>query len=244
MFRVLILTFIFVFLTGCGVSTSSSETQNSDSNGTGYPTTSDDNINNDVIYLVDSNPVDGTDIGDGIVYIDPNPIGDGCNCEDDNQTDNNQTDGGQTDGGQTTGESEFDKVNAVEDTKACFIGSYSDGYTNNYLRDNNKDYLAETDLEDGVGVLSRYPSTGDASVSEVILFYYDLKPERTLDVKTYLHDKFSVMIDMAWAQNDETVLYVRTPKNDDGLYGCYRVDTKTMDVDGSVVITKVYRLNR
>ena len=250
MVKLLFLVFALVLFSGCGVSTSSSD-QYSDTNGTTTPVIdyNDDIIDNDVIYIIDPNPIDGgdTDIGDGIVYIDPNPVGDGCDCPDDNVTDG--SDDGVTDGSDDTdnpsnpsdGESIFDKTDALEDEFACFIGNYSDGYTNNHIKDDNFDYLSESDLEDGVGILSRYPSTSD---SEVILFYYDLKPERTLEVDTFLYGKFSIMIDRAWAQNDETVFYVRTPKNDEGLYGCYRVDAKTIDVDGKVDITKVYRLNK
>ena len=241
MYRMLILVFIFVLFTGCGVSTSSSSSQDNDSNSTNYPTTSDDNIGSDIIYLVDSNQInDGTDIGDGIVYIDPNPIGDGCNCEDDNQTDGGQTDGGQT----SSGNSIFDKVNAIEDPKACYLGDYNDGETNNILKDDNKDYIYKTDSEDGISVQSRYTSFGAAENSEVVVFYYDLKPSRTMQMKTVTYDSFSVSIDTAWAQNDEKVFYIRTPKNDDGLYGCYHLDVSTIAVDGNVAITKVYRLDR
>ena len=137
----------------------------------------------------------------------------------------------------------FDIAGAIEDKFACIMGDYNDGYTNNIIKDTSDDYLGAIDIEDGVGISSRYPYNTDKSKTEVALFYYDLKPRRSMDVKSFLEDNFTISIDTAWADNDETVIYVRTPENSDGLFSCYRYDAKIIDVDGEVTITKVYRLN-
>lgn len=241
MFKLFIYVLIIVFISACGVDTASS----SKDAGTTDVVIDDDNSNgsdndND-LDLIDPNPIDNS--GD-VDLIDPNPINndgtdDNTTVPDNNTTvpDNNETVIDPVD----QADSIFDVTGAVEDEFAC-IKLYEDGYTNNVISDDAVDYLGETDLEDGVGINSRYAYNFDASKTEVKLFYYDLKPSRDMFMETINLDKYNVFIDTAWAQNDETVFYVKTPIDKDGLYGCYRLDAETIDVDGEVTVTKVYRV--
>ena len=229
MLKFLASVFILLSFVSCGVDTSSSS-QTAKVEDTTSTNTESDTLT--LPPLVDLNPIgdanttvpdDGTTVPD-----------DGTTVPDDGttppSTDVNQTD------------SDFDVVGAIEDKFACTNGDYSDGYTNNLLKDTSADYLGVSDIEDGVGLYSNYPYMSDDSKTEVTLFYYDLKPQRSMDVESFLEAGYTLSIDTAWAQNDEKVLYVRTPQDINGLFSCYRHDASTIDVDGKITITKVYKL--
>lgn len=227
--KVLVISFIVVFMSACnnelGVETSSSAikassaTDNDDDN-------SDDNSDSGIIIsggsLINPGFIDGAEDPDG----GDNPDG-GDDGQDDTDTQKNSI---------------FDTIGAIEDEFACLLGDVNDGFTNNIIKDNSNDYLGEIDEEDGLGITSRYPFNSDIAKTEVALFYYDLKPSRSMDVKSFVEDKFTVSIDTAWADNEQKVMYVRTPKEGiNDLYSCYRYDAQTIDRDGKVTITKVYR---
>ena len=228
MLKLLVYLSLIVLFSACGVATSSSSSSETSSTPPVVtdPVEEPKNDNND--YRVD--------------VVDPNPIVDPI---DDNVSDNDGTDDPGTDPtpNEDQNDSIFDTSGAIKDQVACSFGDINNGYTNNVLKDNSDDYLGAFDLEDGLGIISRFPYTNDSAKSEVALFYYDLKPIRTNNVITVSGDKHTLSIDTAWAENDEKVIYVRTPKNSDELFGCFRYDLSSINVNGDVAITKVYRLN-
>lgn len=225
MLKFLVSFFILLSFVSCGVDTSSSsQTANVEES------TETDDLT--LPPLVELNPIadvnetvpdDGTiDTGDGTT--DPGDVvnpGDGGNQAD----------------------SVFSVENAIYDKFACFLGDVNDGYTNNIIKDGSYDYLGEIDEEDGLGITSRYAFNSDESKTEVALFYYDLLVARAMNVTSISEDTYTLSVDTAWASNERKILYVRTPVDRDGLFGCYRYDLSDIDIDKNVQAIKVYRLN-
>ena len=135
----------------------------------------------------------------------------------------------------------FDTVDAVEDIHACMLGDSTSGYTNKVLKDGSIDAQSTLDSEHGVGANSRFSYDSDVSKTEVAVFYNALKPVRTYKMVSIYEDLFRVDFDKSWIDNDVTIVYVRTPKDKNDLFKCYRYDLKGLDVLGSTISTKVYR---
>ena len=231
MFKLLIFLFMIVFFNACGIDTASSET---------VIPVEEPIIEEPVIdltpsdfALIDLNPVNDVN---GTIPPDDNgtipPDDNGTIPPDDNSTiipdDIN---------------SSFDTVDAVEDRFACIVGDINNGYTNNTIIDSSNDYTGISDEEDGVGLTSQYSYNADLTRTEVTVFYTDLKPARSMDVVSIFEKDYIVSIDIAWANNDETVIYVKTPKDYNDLYGCYRYELSSINNNGQYDITKVYRVN-
>lgn len=220
---------MIVFLNGCGVDTSSSP---SDS---GSVNTTTDVVNSGVqddltgLDLINSNPI-----------IDPttsNPI------------DTNTTDGNTTTDTDTPvviadqNNSIFDVTGAVLDSRGCMIGDSNDGFTSLAISDSSADDTSGEDISYGVLISSKYPfDRVSPERTEVALFYYTLKPQRDMTMINIYEDRYKLSVDTAWGKNDETVMYVMTPKDINDLYGCYRYEFSGI-ADGSFTRTKVYRNN-
>ena len=226
MVKSVILISVVTLLVSCGVDTSSSSRSSVNENTTVQEPTSGYIPN----PLVDLNP-----IGDGNSTVSGNGTGSGDGTNTGGGTTPPPTDVDQSD-------SDFDINGAIEDKFSCLLGDTNNGFTNNVLKDGSNDYLGTIDEEDGLGINSRYSYNVDATKTEVALYYYDLQIGRSFDIKSIVSDDYTVSIDTAWADNEKSILYVRTPRDGNDLYGCYRYDVKKLDVDGSVAITKVYRL--
>jgi len=229
--KFIVLVCLIITISGCGVETSSGPDSNVEA-----PTNPTD---------------DGSNSGDsGLDLIDLNPIVDDVNNPDDTNT-TNPDDGNTTnpDDGSTTNpvadqaNSIFDVAGAVEDKFACMIGDPNAGYTNNSLSDTSSDDRSEDDLEDGVLINSKYPlNRTDPGSTLVTVFYYDLKPQRDMVFKNIYEDHYRLSVDTAWGRNNEKVMYVMTPQNTNGYFGCYRYNFSSL-TDGTFVSTKVYRNN-
>ncbi len=217
MLKLLVSFFVIVFLCSCGVDTSSNS-------------------------VASATPIDnGTVVNPGLDLIDPNPIYSG---DTNSTTPGGTTPGGTTPGGTTTTDqnsSIFDITGAIEDKFACMIGDVNDGYTNHSLTDDSIDFLGEFDIEYGIGVNSRLAYNNDIIKTEVTVFYYDLKPTRSNKVVSTYEDQYRVDIDTGWVLNDERYVYVRTPKDQNGLFSCYRYDASSLDLNSTLARTKVYR---
>lgn len=211
---------------GCGTDTASGPGLDTDTDtDSGYPTTGDSSNDYNRVDIIDSNPV----------------VGDSGANPDDNSTNPDDGDGDGGDGIVT--DSIFDVIGAEYDPYACMVGDPNEGYTDKTISDRSSDDRGAEDTEHGVYISSGFPySRNDPVQSEVILYYYALKPEREMVMANIFEDDYVVSFDKAWAQNDETKAYVMTPKNAQGFYGCYRYELSLID-QNQVVKTKVYRNN-
>ena len=240
MLRLFVFAFLTVWLCSCGVETSSSatKTDSGDSPIGDLPVESeDDGLEN--LNLIDPNPLgavdNDTNLGD-LDLIDLNPITSDPDTDPDTDPDP-QPDDGYSDG-QIAG-SIFDTKGAILDDLACLLGEY----TNNIISDTSYDPVGAMDQEDGIGINSKYTYNDILTKTEVKLYYSDLKPQRTLETVNIYENNYRITVDTGWATNDDTVVYVKTPLNDDNLYGCYRYELEDIDKDSTIVTTKVYRNN-
>ena len=231
MYKSFIFILIVIFVNACGVDTASSQTEIPEVIPPSY-----DISNNDLINL---NPIStDTDLPDDGNITDPDD-GNITDPDDGNITD---PDDGNTTLPNDGSISEFDIDGAIEDKYACIVGDYNNGYTNNIITDSSYDYVGKSDEEDGVTINSGIRYYDDPLLSTVALFYYDLKPARAMDMVSVFEDGYTMYVDQAWAINDETTMYVRTPKNENDLYGCYRYDLSEIDTGVLPTRTKVYRI--
>ena len=221
--KIIALFLIMVLLLGCGTDTASGPGTDTDPTDPWYPST----------------PTEEPDRTGGVDIIDSNPVIDepGTN-PDDNVTDPDDGTGG---GDPVITDSIFDVIGAELDPFACMIGDPNEGFTDKTLLDRSSDDTGAEHPEHGGYISSGFPySREDPTQSEAVLYYYALKPERQMDMANIFEDDYILSFDKAWAQNDETKIYVMTPKNAQGFYGCYRYDVSMID-QNQVVKTKVYR---
>jgi hypothetical protein len=221
--KLIVFVFVAFVLVGCGVDTSSNP------QGAGTIPVDVGNEQPDVgVDYIYRNPV----------VIDQSTDGNTTN------PDNNTTPGVDPDAPVADqNNSIFDVSGAVEDKFACMIGNPNAGYTNNSISDTSSDDRSGEDLEDGVLINSKFPlDRTDPSATLVSVFYYDLKPQRDAVFKNIYENRYRLSVDTAWGRNNETVMYVMTPQNIDGYFGCYRYDFSSL-TDGTFSSTKVYRNN-
>jgi hypothetical protein len=227
--RLFLYLLIIGFLSSCGVSTSSNtEVSNSTGTTTGDTGTTTDDTN--------------TTTGDtGTTTGDTNTTtGDTGTTIDDTNTTTSDTNTTTGDTGTTTvdqANSIFDVVGAVLDTKACLVGDY----TSNLLSDTSFDPIGVFDTEYGIGINSAYAYNADILKTEAKVYYSTLKPSRSMDVINIYAEHYRVTVDIAWSGNDDTLIYVKTPLDDNGLYGCYRYELNGIDKTSVLTGTKVYR---
>ena len=212
MLKLVSVLFTILLFTACGVETSSSDLEKSENTGTGGDSSSSD-----------TNDSGNTDVS--------NDSGDSGSTDDSNSTSD----------GNVTIKSIFDTADAVEDKYACIVGDSNNGFTSNAISDDSFDYADTSDEEDGVAINSRFPITKDLEQATVNLFYYDLQVSRWMSSVSIYEDDFRLSVDRAWSNNDDTIIYARTPKNSDGLYSCYRYDLNNIDVNTTVKSVKVFR---
>jgi hypothetical protein len=215
---------IAVFFSACGVDTSSSP--------------SDTAVNEEVVDTGDTNSLVSLDLIDSNLVIE-NEIPSENNSTDTNNTDNTNTDDNKTD--VQLANSTFDTVGAIEDRFACILGDSNDGYTDKIIKDDSFDPTATIDQEYGIGINSRFDYNDDPTKSQAAVYYTSLKTAKTNKYVSIYETDYRLDIDTGWANNDEKVIYVRTPKNKNDLYGCYRYDLSNITVAGAVRGIKVYR---
>jgi hypothetical protein len=212
--KLLSIVVLLLSLLGCGVSTSSSPDIISSSS------VSDDNgsdINttiDDANTTVDDNTTDGS--GDGSNTISPPPIN--------NLLDNNGI------------ESDFDTTGAVEDSAACELSSdYEIAF-----KDSSFDPLATENISNGLelGSMLNY----DAVVEQTEVAIFAPKLTQTLVGKriNVYGTGYWLGFDSAWVSNAKKTVYIRTPKDTNGYYGCYRYVLNSSDAK-AITGTKVYR---
>jgi hypothetical protein len=157
----------------------------------------------------------------------------------DGGTDDNGTDGDNDTGGTVDvsdpSNSGFDQNGAEEDSNACIINSVFQT-----LDDSSFDPLAAADSENGVEIASQYAYSTDLEATKVVLFYPDLSAA-LLDQQLHVYeDNYRFSYDKAWSSDNIATVYIRTPKDSNGAYSCYRYELDSLS-GGSITKTKVYR---
>lgn len=119
------------------------------------------------------------------------------------------------------------KTNALYDKNACV----KDAYYKNTVDDSNITSIGKVDAVNGVTIKSEY--------DQVTLYYPDLGLTKSGDNIVVFEDNYYFSFDKAWINADKQI-YIRTPKDSTGLYGCYSVKLNT-DIPSEIKLVKVYR---
>jgi len=113
----------------------------------------------------------------------------------------------------------FNTTNAELDDNAC-VSQYD------YHQLKSNAFVPEIveDSKNGIGIKSSYGMGENLEDSEVILFYPSLSQKLSNDVTVVFQEsgEYYFTFDKSWADNAEKTVYIRTPKDTQGLYSCYR----------------------
>ncbi len=173
----------------------------------------------------DSSDSESTDISSGDTNIST-----GTDINDTNSTNGSGT---VVVGGSST--SGFSKIGAEQDSNACIINT-----TFKVIDDSSFDPLSAADVDNGLEIASQYDYSVDLEATKVVLFYPSITTA-LLDKKVHIYEEYyRLSFDRAWASSSIANVYVRTPKDINGIYGCYRYELGSLSGD-SITKTKVYR---
>jgi hypothetical protein len=174
----------------------------------------------------DGNGTDGNNTGGG---VDGNNTGGGV-------------DGNNTGGGTDNNDSIFDKGTAIFDEKAC--GAFTGFIVG---KDNGLSPEGFRNAKHGIEIVSELPSNFNPTISEVTLYHPKLIPPITEVNATAQYTivsnekKYYISFDNnVWLKNEKQTVYVKTPKNSDGKYSCYRHILNSATAS-DITTTKVYR---
>jgi hypothetical protein len=129
----------------------------------------------------------------------------------------------------------FDKTDAIFDEFACVKDTY---YKNTLIDSNATEAIRESDSVNGL-TLNFNNNSGFESTNRIILYYPLLGTTKTNESVTVFQDSYYFAFDKAWANSGKQI-YIQTPKDANGLYGCQRVKLDS-NVSANIGFTKVYR---
>jgi len=129
----------------------------------------------------------------------------------------------------------FDKTDAILDERACLA---TDGYK--IIMDSSLTPDRVSDDENGVSIKSEYEQNVSVEQTEVTLYYTDIEAPKTFNYIIKYEDNFSFSVDEAILEQSNKTIYVRTPKDENDLYGCYRAELNTT-VASDITLVKVFR---
>jgi cytoskeletal protein RodZ len=128
----------------------------------------------------------------------------------------------------------FDTIDAIYDANACTTSGFL------AIKDSSFDPEGYEDTENGMIIGSSYPMGVDLEQSEVNMYHPGLHQTKVGGWTNVQEKNYYFSFDYAWIENDKKTVYVRTPKNSDGKFGCYRYELTSTD-STNIVATKVYR---
>lgn len=135
----------------------------------------------------------------------------------------------------TSSGSVFSTVEAELDANACILND-----TFQVIEDSSFDPNSAVDAANGIEITSQYPYSTNVDAATVALFYPSLQGgilEKTVHI---YEENYRLSFDEAWYSNTLVNVYVRTPKDLNGTYSCYRY--KLDSISGNTIVkTKVYR---
>ena len=129
----------------------------------------------------------------------------------------------------------FDTTDAVYDSQACKISAVY-----HILKDNSFDPEGREDTVSKLIIKSLYSIQSDPNKSEVYLYHPDLTQAAKNTYSVIYEDDYKISFDQAWVDNANNIVYIRTPKNSDDKYQCFKYilnDTDASKING----IKVYR---
>jgi len=128
----------------------------------------------------------------------------------------------------------FSKADAIFDNSACNLKD-----TNNTIKDANGTSVRVEDFENGLSLSSSYTSGLTQDENEVTIYYPNLEQTKSGDNTVVFKDNYYFSYDNAWIENSNNTIYIKTPKEADSPYGCYRVKLDSMS-ENDITFVKVY----
>lgn len=133
----------------------------------------------------------------------------------------------------------FSKTSATHDSQACLA---TNGYQ--YISHNRFTPERVDDYENSVSIYSGYSLDSDNGVddlasTEVQLYYTSLTVDKANSSTIVFEDNYTFSFNQAWIENPEHTIYIRTPKDSQNLYGCYKAELNSK-LSSEIVLTKVY----
>jgi len=156
-------------------------------------------------------------------------------------TDTNDSTTGTNDNGGTTvivdesTDAGYSKVDAEKDVNACLIND-----TFQIISDSSFDPNAIADAANGLELASQYPYSIDLEATKVVLFYPSIGTALFNKTVHIYEENYRLSFDKAWSTSKLPIVYIRTPKDVNGVYSCYRYDLASIN-GNSITKTKVYR---
>ena len=134
--------------------------------------------------------------------------------------------------------SQFSTTDAIYDENACKINNI---YTLS-LDNSSFSPSASNDLTNGISVKSNYPYDANVYKTQVKIFYSPLEETKTSATLLKLENNYYFSFNSAWILNANNRVYVKTPKDDNGLYSCYRYNLNSTNVS-DITEEKVFSYN-
>lgn len=129
----------------------------------------------------------------------------------------------------------FDTTDALLDEQAC---SQTNDY--NMLSHSALQVEKSEDRTNGIAIASEYPKGKTLDDSQVQIFYPMLESTLTSESVIVFQDHYYFVFDKSWIKNSNRTVYIRTPKDENDLYSCYRFELN-FSTSTSVNGTKVFR---
>ena len=128
----------------------------------------------------------------------------------------------------------FSKTDAIYDKSACTLQD-----SGNTLADTDDESQRVYDIENGLSLSSSYTSGLTQEENEVTIYYPNLEKTKSGDNTVVFKDNYYFSYDNAWIENSNNTIYIKTPKEVDSPYGCYRVKLDSMS-ENDITFVKVY----
>ena len=130
----------------------------------------------------------------------------------------------------------FNTTNAIYDENGCVS---QDGY--NELMSNAFSPELVNDSINGISLKSNYLLGDDLDGSDVILYYPSITQNLSNNIIYVFEENINYYFtyDEAWVENTEQTVYVKTPKDTQGLYSCYRYQLSSTTTN-DITPTKVF----
>jgi len=128
----------------------------------------------------------------------------------------------------------FNTTNAILDEKACNSQSiFNEITTYSFMPDPSADDF------NGMSIKSTYPFGEGLDETKVTIYYPSLQNDQTKNKVVLFEDDYYFAYDIAWVNNTNKTVYVKTPKDERGLYSCYRYELNSTSA-GDITSTKVF----
>lgn len=145
----------------------------------------------------------------------------------------------------------FNTTNAELDEAACTsTNGYIPLFASNSTNFSPETIDEQTDSVNGIsiesGYISQIASNDLANINDriddtgITIFYPELENNATGIKETVFEDNYYFAYDINWINNNEQTVYVMTPKDDSGLYSCYRYELNSSN-STDIYATKVFR---